>query len=145
MTGKDTVGGLQLQIIPEYDVGSIQYSNMQNTVLSDKDWISYVDPVPKGAQCYDSLKTPRELLLKDGDVIHIKNMAKLQPSRKKQVVDLLVESPVPLNLADPIELELYYDLPSEMLFKVQELDGQKPPESFKVCVTGIFQITTWLT
>ena len=71
MTGKDIVGGIQLQIIPEFDCRSMSFSKIPDTVIdkyrpafyrvsdsdSDLDLDSDWDPVPEDALISDVLKT----------------------------------------------------------------------------------------
>lgn len=84
MTGKDTLGGLQLQIIPEFDVKKIHAGATEhlivNSNISSLSWAPehgegffYPQPpkhhkhhTPVSIPGYDILKTPRELGLHEG-------------------------------------------------------------------------------
>jgi hypothetical protein len=116
ITGKDTIGGIQLQIIPQFDVENVYAGNLRDVISRDINearggilgrFISYENPIPNSTVELDVLKTPRELGLSENEVIHIKNTAHRQKSREKLIKDLFMEEPPVLTHAHFLELELY--------------------------------------
>jgi hypothetical protein len=133
MTGQDAIGGIQLQIIPQFNVDRIYAANMPDIVPVGpfEDLRSY-EPVYKIPKRYDDvLSSPEELGLSEGDIIHVKNMEQQkQGSRPKVIRDLLEESPAKLGKGDVIELEVYYG--PERIFNVRKNSLTEPAVSFKV-------------
>ncbi|GAP91530.1 putative tol protein [Rosellinia necatrix] len=111
MTGKDEIGGIQLQIIPQFNVERIFAGNTQDVCpLEPGGRLSSYQDVPADAVAYDVLKTPEELGLHEGDMIHIKNLKKdwsHQNRRQKLVRDLLEEAPGGPTLTNIVELEVF--------------------------------------
>lgn len=71
VTGRDEVGGLQLQIIPTYDVLNLSASSHRNTIRDGTGaTAAAVSPIPKDVVHYDILRSPSELGLKAGDFLH---------------------------------------------------------------------------
>ena len=95
VTGSDSVGGIQLQIIPQFDVGSMSAASMEDTCIRAEgsgELQSYDTARQTQARAYDVLKTPKELGLSDGEIIHLKDLKSRQPSRPKAVADIIQES-----------------------------------------------------
>jgi hypothetical protein len=114
LTGRDSVGGIQLQIIPAHDTTRIHFGNVPDWLHINREWTSYKTQVPADARTYDVFKTPKELGLKIGDVIHVKDLLNREEERPKVVEDLLKESPVALEEADSIDLEPIHLEPIDM-------------------------------
>ncbi|KAJ9617244.1 hypothetical protein H2200_000965 [Cladophialophora chaetospira] len=108
VTGKDIVGGLQLQLIPEHRPERMFFGPVRNTIFC-RTWRSYLGQVPQGVRQYDAFKTPEELGLRTGDNIHLKALDEMQPRRRKTVADLALEAPATLGENDPIEIEMCFD------------------------------------
>jgi hypothetical protein len=141
MTGKDTIGGIQLQIIPQFDVKNMHAGNTKDVIPQDTDklsgdmqgrFISYEDPVPDSVVQFDVLKTPRELGLPENRVIHIEDMSHRRERRKKSIRDLFMETPSPLTPADFLELEIYDNSANEITFNIRRVDSLDQLFSFKV-------------
>jgi hypothetical protein len=134
MTGKDTIGGIQLQIVPQFDVKNMHAGNTKDVISSDDKGrlISYADPVPDSALQFDVLKTPRELGLKENDVIHIKDMNQLRQSRRKSIRDLLTEAPNPLKPGDVLELEIRNKSANGVTFNIRGVEPLDQIFSFEV-------------
>jgi hypothetical protein len=141
MTGKDTLGGIQLQIIPQYDVKNLHAGNTCNVIpqRSNKGscdvrcrFISYEYPVPASAMQFDVLKCPKELRLQENEVIHIKDLNYQQTRREKLIKDLFVEVPSTQMSTDFLELEVYTSSTSEVTFNIRIMDSLDQLFSFKV-------------
>ena len=99
VTGQGAVG-VQLQVIPSFDVKGMHTGSMKDICRLDDTYIfPYRCQKPIGACNFDVLKTPKEESLQVGDVIHIKNMKTRRENHKKVVGDLLAEAPI--NLTRP--------------------------------------------
>jgi len=135
VTGHDKVGGVQLQLIPEFDKDIISACSMRDTCKTRKDWIprSYIQPVPPHVKQYDVFKTPQELGLQVGDVIHIKDMTTLLKDREKVVGDLLAEAPTKLTANDVVEISIYFNKIAEWKFNVSQQN--RPKESISLTVS----------
>lgn len=145
MTGRDEVGGLQLQIIPEFDTRRMHAGSMRNVC---KDWVhtdltSCVTPTPEDAIGYDVLKTPEELGLKAGDMIHAKRVKDIQPTRDKVIGDLLVEHlSGPLTSQNVVELTVVAKDVRERVIRVSLLSKVDSPIQFKVCTISSISVST---
>ena len=136
LTGKDEVGGVQLQIIPRFQIEQMFAGSIKDVCPSrhGEPAESY-QPPPKSALYYDVLKTPEQLGLSEGDVINIKNLAATrEPSRAKVIRDLLAEAPDDLGLSDIVELEAFRSLSDEKILNIRDVDLATPSISFKVSV-----------
>ena len=173
VTGRDYVGGIQLQIIPRFKRADIFAGSKQNIIRAsnydgDEDsddeydwrpsrdeqyWLSSFATLPSQMSHkrrskrtdgtpestyeepklkeYDVLKSPSELRLQPGDLIHVKDMTTRQQERPKVVRDLLVEGPKRMSPTDVIELEIFFDEPRTWKFNVQIKIGS-PDLSLKV-------------
>lgn len=112
MTGKDEIGGIQLQIIPKFETKRIFAGSMKDvcpTYIGGP--LESYQPVPTDAKVYDVLKTPRELGLHDGDTIHVKTLQEFNPGlrRTKLVQDLIAEAPKPPG--GPYDIDLIAEAP----------------------------------
>ncbi|KAK4139151.1 uncharacterized protein C8A04DRAFT_33378 [Dichotomopilus funicola] len=111
VTGGDEVGGLQLQIIPTFDLEKMCVSSAKNYTGSEFNR-------PQGARKFDVLKTPEEEGLLVGDMIHVKDLNHVPQERDKLLGDLLSEAPVPLTAQDVIELEAERDRVAQWIVNV---------------------------
>jgi hypothetical protein len=110
MTGRGTIGGIQLQIIPEFDLDRMRAGNTADVMAGEKRTptsrkepeteeddravlLSYKHPIPASASAFDLLKTPRELGLREGQHIHMKDMKNVLKDRPKTIRDLFRETP----------------------------------------------------
>jgi hypothetical protein len=134
LTGKDEIGGVQLQIIPQFQIEQMFAGSIRDACPSrhGEPAESY-QPIPKSAMYYDVLKTPEELGLSEGDVINIKNLAETrEPSRTKVIRDLLAEAPGDIDLSDIVELEAFRRPSDEKILNIRDIDIATPSVSFKV-------------
>lgn len=108
VTGQDAVGGLQLQLIPEFDTDIISASSQADVYQAgpDSKLTSYSGTKWNDAEFYDVLKTPKELGLNNKSIIHVKDILSMLPDRLKLVRDLLVEAPEKLMKSSIVEIEL---------------------------------------
>lgn len=141
MTGRDTIGGIQLQIIPQFDVKNMHAGNIKDVIPQDTNrvsgdvqgrFVSYRDLVPDSVVQFDVLKTPRELGLRENKFIHIKDMSHRQEMRKKSTRDLFMEAPSSLTSADFLELEICDNPVNEVIFNIRRVDSLDQLSSFKV-------------
>jgi hypothetical protein len=133
VTGQDTVGGVQLQIIPSFDVRGMHAGCMKDICKTDDyyDMTSYY--YQNGStRDFDVLKTPKEEGLRVGDVIHIKDMKTRRENREKVVGDLLAETSISLTALDVIELEIYPREARELTFNVHHPGAPEPEISLQV-------------
>jgi hypothetical protein len=131
MTGKDAVGGIQLQMIPQHEIDRMLFSNVANAIQQGKTWISN-SPLPSNVRRYSALETPQSLQLKSGDEIHVKDLREQLPIRPKEVRDLWHE--FSLNLAVDVDLEIFYQKPFRRQFRVHWLSTSNVPTFFEVRV-----------
>ncbi|KIL88375.1 hypothetical protein FAVG1_08454 [Fusarium avenaceum] len=129
VTGRDEVGGLQLQIIPAFEPGLIHAGSARNVCVTSEGIISNVTPPPKMERVFDVLSTPAELNLKAGDTIHVKDLKSAAQPRPRVVLDLLDEGPLKLTDQDIVELEAVHDSYSKWAFDIKLLGSQHPPIS----------------
>ncbi len=134
VTGRDEVGGIQLQLIPAFDVKSMHAGPLKDVCPGFSRWFeSYAHTHPTKAPVHDVLKTPAEEGLRAGDVIHVKDLKTRRAHRPKVVADLARESQLPPPAGGVIELEVYRRKANEINFNMF-LPGQLKPEvSLKVC------------
>lgn len=134
VTGQDTVGGIQLQVIPSFNVEDMRAGSMKDVcnIRGDKCMSSYLYPVPHGARNFDVFKSPKEEGLQVGDLIHIKDMKIQREDRKKVVGDIFAEAPITLTTQDVIELEVCYPEARELIFNIYHPGALEPEISLKV-------------
>ena len=133
VTGQDTVGGIQLHIIPSFNVKGMYAGSVKNSAGYDACSASSHGLKSRGARVFDVLKTPKELDLQVGDIIHVKDMKSRLRDRKRLVGDLLAEAPITLTREDIIELEAHHDKkPRELILNVHLHNASGPVFSFKV-------------
>lgn len=132
MSGKGNVGGIQLQLIPEYDIEHMRFSNMPDHILEDGHLISHFTPAPSMASSLDLFKSPSEQNIDIGDTLHVKNTREAQPERLKTVKDLWSESPSPLHSTEAIDLDIIYEAPSVRLLAVHQPNAIPTPIPFEV-------------
>ena len=119
MTGRDSVGGIQLQIIPQHKTKRMFFGNFQDVIYTQRSkWKSYTPEVSEQAQKYDVLKTPRELGISAEGTIHMKNIALLQEPRQKLIKDLLSECPMSVSQDGTLDLDVYYRADLEFILHV---------------------------
>lgn len=143
VTGRDEVGGLQLQIIPTFDVERMCASSVKNYTGSEFNR-------PQGARKFDVLKTPEEEGLLAGDMMHVKDMKHVAQSRVKLLGDLLSEAPMELTAQDVVELKADRDGVTQRILNVGLYDMPDTTVTFSVssinrkstCVRRIRLITT---
>ena len=129
MTGKDWVGGIQLQIIPEHQLDCMHFSNVANAIHMGGDWISN-RPLPLEVFNYFALETPQTLKLNIGDNLHVKDLKGRLPDRPKEIRDLWQESSVASGI--DIDLEIYFQKPFQRQFRVHWLNTSNEPVIFEV-------------
>lgn len=134
VTGQDAVGGVQLQIIPSFDVKGMHAGSVKDNCPSDDLYSITSSNYQKaaGARYFNVLKTPKEEGLKVGYVIHVKDMKARRENRKKVVGDLLAEASTSLTTLDVVELEIYHVKPRELIFNVHHLSQLELAISLKV-------------
>jgi hypothetical protein len=133
MTGKDSIGGIQLQIIPQFNVGNMYAGSMRDVSPVARQLQSY-EPLDETPIKYDVLKSPGELGLSEGDTIHVKNMLQQkQGARPKLIRDLVVEAPGNLTEVD-VELEICYEPVHAKIFNVRDTCFTGSAVHFKVFV-----------
>lgn len=107
MTGRDEVGGLQLQIIPTFEVDKMLAASVKTpSGLVGDAWKYRISKISETADArrYDVLKTPEEEGLGVGSMIYVKDLKDLAPSRPKRLGDLIAEAPTQLKPQDVVEL-----------------------------------------
>ncbi|EXK25027.1 hypothetical protein FOMG_18285 [Fusarium oxysporum f. sp. melonis 26406] len=129
VTGRDEVGGLQLQIIPAFEPGQIHAGSARNVCVTSYGVVSAVTPPPAIEHVFDVLSTPAELNLKVGEIIHLKDLKSAAQSRPKVVSDLLDESPSKLTYQDVVELDAVHRSYYEWVFDIKLLGSLRPPIS----------------
>jgi hypothetical protein len=133
VTGQDTVGGVQLQIIPSFDVEVMHAGSMKDICQPDDCHLtSFQYQMASGARHFDVLKTPKEESLQVGDVIHIKDLKTRRENRDKVVGDLPAEASINLTTLDVVELEIYHFKARELIFNVHHPGASGPAISLKV-------------
>jgi hypothetical protein len=150
VTGQDAVGGVQLQIIPAFDVDNIHAGAKKDICKGGNDCypISYIQPTPKDARSFDALKSPQEEGLQVGDIIHVKDMKTRLEDREKFVRDLLAEAPITLTTQDIVELEIHRCTTKEWIFNIRLHSTSGPAISLKVWMESFSPPPTimhWLT
>jgi hypothetical protein len=129
ITGQDSVGGIQMQIIPMFDISSMFAGSVKDvcqTSTQETALESYDDSKKIQAHVFDVLRTPQDEGLAPGDIIHIKNMKTRETARPKVLTDLLDETTLSTVSEDgAIELEIMYKC-SRSIFKIY-LPGQSKP------------------
>lgn len=129
VTGQDAVGGIQLQIIPTYDVQNMFAGSTKNVCHGFWGLESYA-PLPDGAREFDVLNTPDDEGLDDGQIIHIKNLRFRLDNRDKTVADLMSEAPTPLSALDVVQLEF-----KRLVAPMCRLNVRRPGAlGFDVCI-----------
>ena len=111
MTGQDTLGGIQLQIIPAFDVQGVFAGSSRHVCpksAGSTELRSYDIDNVKATVSYDVLQSPSELGLHVGDFIHVKDMRSLEGSRSKVVSDVMIETPGPPGAQWDFELKAKY-------------------------------------
>ncbi|KAI0454754.1 hypothetical protein F5B21DRAFT_514460 [Xylaria acuta] len=152
MTGRDEVGGIQLQIIPQFRLGRMFAGSIKDACPGEyKGVLESYQPVPDDSVVYDVLKTPEELGLSEGDFIHVREfepkptpewkrfdgkspdityeMANREEAREKRVADLAAESPSP---SDTLELGVFRNQLREGILTVRGANTDKEPLRFRI-------------
>jgi hypothetical protein len=145
MTGRDSIGGIQLQIIPQFDVRGMHAGNVQDacpvarsgSLRRDLQSLESYQPISEGAKKYNVLKSPADLNLSPGNTIHMKDMeGRVQDGRLKTIRDMLLESPIKSPSTDTLELEVYYNPAHTRVFHIALVDSKEPPVSFEASTTA---------
>ncbi|EXA32954.1 hypothetical protein FOVG_15926 [Fusarium oxysporum f. sp. pisi HDV247] len=129
LTGRDEVGGLQLQIIPAFEPDQIHAGSDRNVYMKSRGDISAITPTASIEHVFDVLSTPAELNLKVGQTIHVKDLKAVAQSRPKVVSDLLDEVPLKLTHQSVVELDAVVCHCFEWVFVIKLLGSLKPPIS----------------
>lgn len=134
VTGQDTVGGVQLQLIPEFDTNNMYAGPRRDVCKRGDDWSprSYIQPAARDVERYDVLKTPHEMGLRVGHVIHMKDMTIPLKDRQKVVADLLAEAPTKLTAKDVVEINIHFNKAEEWKFNVHRQNDPKTSISLTV-------------
>lgn len=135
MTGQDKIGGIQLQIIPQFKLEYMFAGSMKDISPgpNGRPLESY-QLIPPSVIEYDVLKTPDELCLREGDTIHVKRLKKekdYQYSRRKLVRDLLAEAPDAFKPSAIVEIEVIRSSFPEKILNIR-IPGSDDCASFKV-------------
>ncbi|GAW26796.1 putative integral membrane protein [Rosellinia necatrix] len=144
MTGKDELGGIQLQIIPQFRLGRMFAGSVRDACPREYNGtLESYQPVPDDAVVYDVLRTPEQLGLSEGDFIHIREfepvpdydgsgityrMVNRGEDRRKTVGDLMAESQ---SASGNLELEAIHH-PCQWHVTVRGANTNKEPVLFKV-------------
>ncbi|KAM0080756.1 hypothetical protein ACKRZS_007079 [Fusarium odoratissimum] len=129
LTGRDEVGGLQLQIIPAFEPDQIHAGSDRNAYMKSRGDISSITPTASIEHVFDVLSTPAELNLKVGQTIHVKDLKAVAQSRPKVVSDLLDEAPLKLTHQSVVELDAVVYHCFKWVFVIKLLGSLKPPIS----------------
>ena len=132
MTGKDVVGGIQFQIIPEFDCKRMSFSKLADTVRNNSYLETYLDSAPDDALLADVLQTPAELGLNITDTIYIKNLCTKQEDRNKVLGDLWDECPVEARVGRTVRVQVPDKVGVRARFHVSLKSSQTPLLSFLV-------------
>jgi hypothetical protein len=141
VTGQDTIGGFQLQLIPEFDIHNMSAGRRRDVCGWGDDWEpqSYINPVPADSEHFDVLKSPLELGLRPGDIIHVKNMKKPTKERPKVVKDLLTEGPIKLTVTDIVDISIKFDQPKHVKYNVHHLNDMESLVSLVVRIQYVLR------
>ena len=129
VTGQDSVGGIQLQIIPMFDIDCIFAGSIKDVCRGSTEssgLVSYNVSLISQARIFDVLNTPRDEGLHEGDIFHIKNMNSRLKERPKVMRDLLDEAPVSLTSQSVVEVQIQYASVDKCNFRVQVPGHLKP-------------------
>lgn len=143
-TEKDELGGIQLQIIPQFRLGRVFAGSVRDACSREHNGIleSY-QPVPDDAVVYDVRKTPEHLGLGEGDFIYVREfepvpdingseiryrMANRRVDRRKTMGDLVAESQ---STTEVLELEAIHH-PFQWYVAVRGTNTNKELILFKV-------------
>lgn len=119
MTGKDEVGGIQLQIIPQFRVVRMFAGSMKDACPAEYGGaLRSYQPVPDDSVVYDVLKTPEDLGLSEGDFIHV-----------KEIADLVAEAPSP---SDILDLEIFHNPSYKRIVTVRGANTNNESLRFRV-------------
>jgi hypothetical protein len=106
MTGKDVFGGIQLEIIPRLDERRFFAGNTKDIWQGMRDRFPSYAPLPLNFRKYDQSLSPAALGLNKDDVIHLKDLGRVQDPRLKVVSDLFTEAPTPSASTNELTLEV---------------------------------------
>ncbi|KAJ5611555.1 polyubiquitin [Penicillium herquei] len=89
MTGRDDIGGVQMQIIPQFEIDRIFAGTVRDTCPSERhSQMESYQPVGINAEKHNVLRTPEELGLREGSMIHVKDMKRRGKKRDKFNVEV---------------------------------------------------------
>jgi hypothetical protein len=129
VTGKDSVGGIQLQIIPEMDLSWMSVSNTRNVCSSGdgtEETQSHAIRRSLNGKIFDCLKTPSELRLENGTFLHVKDLRKQKHRDSAVLRDILAEVEGTMfapSKPGSISFQLHYEndgIPIEVRFENDE-------------------------
>ena len=126
VTGKDSVGGVQLQIIPKLELSNFFAGSEKDVVPAfsgSSRLVSYTHPVPDTARELVLLKTPSEQGFKAGDLMHVKDLVTRRSARLKTIADIFSESSTALNSQELIELQLTTPAQGQFEVNVKTITG----------------------
>jgi hypothetical protein len=106
VTGKDAVGGFQLEIIPAFDTSQISFSNTSDICFQGLVHKSYLNFIPGAVKRLEPLKSPFEQGLIVGDLVYMKDMRAAQRDRVKTLEDLWNEAPTSQFGLESLRLEV---------------------------------------
>ncbi|KAJ6020837.1 polyubiquitin [Penicillium herquei] len=143
MTGRDDIGGVQMQIIPQFETSRIFAGTVRNTCPSSRhsEMESY-QPVENSAEILNVLRTPEELAMAEGSMIHIKDMKQRENNRDKILRDLLSEAPEKDETSPPsiLDLEALWRPEDDIIVWLNVEVGIKL-FAFTVCIPNAYQKT----
>lgn len=111
VTGRDSVGGIQLRIIPMFAIEGMfagSTKDVSRGSLESSGLISYDDSLIPQAHVFDVLNTPRDEGLRNGDIFHIKTMAPQLKERPNNIRDPLDEAPPSLTSQNIVKIQIQY-------------------------------------
>jgi hypothetical protein len=106
LTGNDRTGGFQLGIIPEFDVERMSFSQSSNMWHSETETATFGKRYHSTNGGLNVLKSPRELALQNGSIVHMKDLEKLAPNRAKVLSDLWLEASDTDRIPDGVAIEV---------------------------------------
>ncbi|EXJ68609.1 uncharacterized protein A1O5_08403 [Cladophialophora psammophila CBS 110553] len=128
ITGEDSAGGFQLQIIPDFRIAAMSATSTRHVCCSGEPGKlqSYTYNFYDDTTSFDVYKSPTELNLPVGSTIYIKDLTTLKQDRPKTALDLIAEAPAHQNAIDTVEIEIYQEQrPEQLIFNVKVSIGQE--------------------
>lgn len=140
MTGRDSIGGIQLQIIPQMKIETMFAGSLENVIVGSLSQDSasgdkgLPEPGELGDQAirYDVLKTPKELGLEEGSFVKLKDLSRLN-NRKKVLNDLFTESSPRLESTEVLDLHTHDQCDDQITVNIR-LEESTEAKEFNVCL-----------